>query len=864
LRSLYLSDNNLTQLPEFIGQLTQLRSLDLSYTNLTQLPEFIGQLTQLRSLDLSYNRLSEVPEFIGQLTQLRSLDLRSNRLSEVPEFIGQFTQLRSLDLRSNRLSEVPEFIGQLTQLRNLDLSFNRQLTQLPEFIGQLTQLRSLYLSYNNLTQLPEFIGQLTQLRSLYLSYNNLTKLPETMNRLKNLWSLFLAENAELNIPSEVVKLSNEPADIISYYLENVLKTPAEKKPLNEAKMLVVGQASVGKTSLVKRLTEGTFDPREDTTKGINRKPWQITVGGADIQLNIWDFGGQEIMHATHQFFLTRRSVYLLVLDSRNDEAENRLHYWLKIIENFGGDSPVIVVCNKSDQHHFDCDWNDLRSKYPTIREILEQVSCQDGDGIDELCRTIERVVDTLPDVKNPLAASWFDVKAALTQMKEDYIPYTDYERMCSEHGIDNETSQRTLIGFLHDLGIVLHYRDHPLLETTNVLNPEWVTQAVYDILNDRELKVEHQGRLERKMLARILERKRYPRDKDLFILDVMRKFELCFDFEGHRDEKLLIPDLLPKRAPDTGDWSDSLRFEYHYDVLPSSVISRFIVKMHQSISEETYWRNGVVLKQQENRALVKADPEEGKILIFVKGRDNTRRDFLSRIREHFDTIHSTIAKMQAVEKVPVPDAPDVVVDYKHLLDLEAQGIENFPPEGLRGETVNVKEMLDGVTSLQDRRLAGMRGPREMHFEVHDEMPPIVRRGQQLAEVESSVASEEIDRMKEELEAVKRERQAGKKRRRERDEAKAKRFARWAVGLPTFALAVVCAVLLYVYLFEMKTDWDKIEPVTFFVGVVLGLAGGVWSIFFPEKGLLKRLLGGIAEWRAKKYSAEFEVEDEHQV
>jgi internalin A len=33
-------------------------------------------------------------------------------------------------------------------------------------------------------------------------------------------------------------------------------------------------------------------------------------------LNVWDFGGQEIMHATHQFFLTRRSLYLLVLSGR--------------------------------------------------------------------------------------------------------------------------------------------------------------------------------------------------------------------------------------------------------------------------------------------------------------------------------------------------------------------------------------------------------------------------------------------------------------------------------------------------------------------------------------------------------------------
>ena len=57
------------------------------------------------------------------------------------------------------------------------------------------------------------------------------------------------------------------------------------------------------------------------------------------------------MHATHQFFLTRRSVYILVLDSRLNQEENRVEYWLKIIQSFGGESPVLIVGNKvTDQH----------------------------------------------------------------------------------------------------------------------------------------------------------------------------------------------------------------------------------------------------------------------------------------------------------------------------------------------------------------------------------------------------------------------------------------------------------------------------------------------------------------------------------
>lgn len=45
--------------------------------------------------------------------------------------------------------------------------------------------------------------------------------------------------------------------------------------------------------------------------------WPIRLKGEeDVRLHVWDFGGQEIMHATHQFFLTERSLYLLVLSGR--------------------------------------------------------------------------------------------------------------------------------------------------------------------------------------------------------------------------------------------------------------------------------------------------------------------------------------------------------------------------------------------------------------------------------------------------------------------------------------------------------------------------------------------------------------------
>ena len=464
---------------------------------------------------------------------------------------------------------------------------------------------------------------------------------------------------------------------------------------------MVGQGSVGKTSLINRLLHDRFNPQENKTEGIQIQPWPIQLADRLVQLNVWDFGGQEIMHATHQFFLTKRSLYLLVLDTRLGEEENRLDYWLKIIESFGGDSPILVVGNKGDQGPLDLDRRGLQRKYPSIQAFV-QTSCQSGAGLNDLKAAIAAEIDKLKHVKDELPQRWLELKQQLEQMQRDYLPYDpDYLQLCQQQGIEEPQRQQTLIRLLHDLGVVLNFRDDPRLEDTNILNPVWVTNGVYQILNDNELMTQHQGVLERTMLDRILDGTCYPRTKQLFVLDMMRKFELCFDLVP--DRTFLIPELLSKEEPDTGTWDNALAFQYRYAVLPGSIISRFIVRAHRLISKKTYWRCGVVLAREGSRALVIADREAKTISIQVTGSEFTQRSLLSTIRAEFDHIHSTITGLEVAEEVPLPGYPEKKpVSYQHLLTLERKNIDSFIPEGLT-EPVSVRQLLDGVESAQSRQ-----------------------------------------------------------------------------------------------------------------------------------------------------------------
>jgi internalin A len=502
----------------------------------------------------------------------------------------------------------------------------------------------------------------------------------------------------MDIPPEIWENAETPQAFFNYYFSHI------KKALNECKVLVVGQGSVGKTSIINRFLENKYDPKENKTEGIDIHRFKFRADETIYGINIWDFGGQEIMHATHQFFLTKRSLYLLVLDSRLTQEENRVEYWLKVIQSFSDESPVLIVGNKIDQHPLDIDRTGLQKKYPNIVGILE-TSAATGVGIDDLKVAIAEQVNNLPHVRDLLPETWFTVKTKLEELgrQSNFITHDKYLDLCAENEVSDETSQRMLIGFLHDLGVVLHFQDDPRLEALGILNPQWVTNGVYKILNSHTL-FQNKGVLTVAMLDEILNLPEYPRGKRLFIVDMMKKFELCYDIES--DKTFLVPDLLPKDEPAELKFNGVPAFEYAYPVLPSSVITRFIVRMNQKIENHFVWRTGVVLKIGENLALVKADIEDRKITISIDGLEHTRRDALSAIRYQLDEIHASIKGLDAQKRVPIPDAPNAEpLDYDYLLQLERDGeLEILPvKDGNRLVKVNVRKLLSGVVSETERK-----------------------------------------------------------------------------------------------------------------------------------------------------------------
>ncbi len=660
------------------------KELDLSNLSLKQIPKSILKLTRIEKVKLNGNKLKKYPKELHNLKNLKEIDLSFNSLLELPNQILN-PKLEYLLIHNNSIKSIPDRLNLSESIKILDLSSN-VIEKLPNKTSSFINLEELYLKNNRINKITANYGFLKNLKALDISNNLLKSLPSSLINLKELidnGGLFIEGN-QLNIPPEII--SQGLVETIYYVLNE------DKILFNEAKMLILGEGNVGKSALVNRLKNDIFIDDTSMTRGINIEKWKIvTNDNTDIKINIWDFGGQEIMHAMHQFFMTKRSLYLLVCNARENNNE-KIEHWLKLIKSFGGRSPVIICVNKIDDGTFEPDIRRLKEKYDNIVSYV-RTSCLKREGIDELTLEIKKHIVKLPHLNDYIPAKWKNIKNEIEKIQKNYISLDDYILICNENNVKKFNDQLSLLRLLHDLGVAFNFGDKDTPKETNILKPEWVTKGIYDILNSNLL-FKRKGKLFRKELGNILSDKvNYPVFKHGVILEIMQKFELCFSIPN--EEAFLIPDLLQTDQPPLdNEFNKGIIFQYHYDFLPDSIMPRFIVKSNNLTKEGWYWRNGIILNFDKNKALVRVDKTEKKIYVSISGLKSNAKSLLHIILNYFEEIHASITNLTYSIKIAIPDNPSIYVDFKHLLTLESMGKYEFIPEGM-SKSVSIINTLYG-------------------------------------------------------------------------------------------------------------------------------------------------------------------------
>ncbi|NEO73423.1 COR domain-containing protein [Moorena sp. SIO3H5] len=673
IKVLKLKYNKIDKIPESIGNLSNLTHLYLSFNQLTNIPESIGNLSNLTHLYLSFNQLKKLPESIGNLSNLIELNLETNQLTNLPESLGNLSNLNRLELWNNQLITLPNSLGNLSNLTRLEL-WNNQLTTLPESLGNLSNLIRLHLSGNQLTTLPESLGDLSNLTRLHLWNNQLTTLPESFGNLSNLTQLELSENPLVVPPPEVV---SKGVDAIKQYFRQLRKEG--KDYIYEAKLLIVGEAGAGKTSLAKKIQNPQYQLQDNqaSTEGIDVIKWSFPLldKEQEFKVNIWDFGGQAIYHATHQFFLSKRSLYTLVADSRKQDTD--FYYWLNIVDKLSDNSPLLIIKNEKQDRRREINENALRGQFTNLKNTMA-TNLKTNRGLAEIIDAIQYHIKNLPHVGQVLPKTWVKVRQALENDCRNYISLDEYLDICETNGFTRREDKLQLIRYLHDLGICLHFQDQEdsLLYKTVILKPEWGTDAVYNVLDNHDI-INNNGKFTRNDLKRIWKEEKYASTRGE-LLELMKKFQLCYEIPDSKDT-FIAPQLLSDNQPNY-DWNPShnliLRYTYP-DFMPKGIITRLIVVMHQYIDQQKYvWKTGVILTKDNTKAEVIEYYDKREIKIRVTGRD--KRGLLSIVAYELDRIHASYKRLKYSKLIPCncPTCKDSQSPHSYPYETLLDFIEN--------------------------------------------------------------------------------------------------------------------------------------------------------------------------------------------
>ena len=589
---------------------------------------------------------------------VRALNLSMFGLKEVPPEVYLLPKLEKLYLLHNQIKSIPRNIHQLRNLKELDVSYN-QIKSVPEALSALARLESLKLAHNQVTFLPRTLPKLRYLQHLDLSHNQIKSLPKSLLSLQSLsnWKpgqyekgLSLTGNPIDDVPREVYEQG--PKAVAEFYRQ---REEEGTDRLYEAKLLIVGEAGAGKTSLSQKILNPRQVLNSSTTHGIDVRHWTFTHSdNSPFHVNIWDFGGQEIYHATHQFFLSRRSCYVIVIDNRRED--DNLRYWLRTLKLLADDSPVVIVKNEKEDRRRDLNEPQLSKEFPQFCGSCA-TNLANNRGLSFLQEELSRHLRNLPHIGDELPKTWVRVRNRLESDRRNTISLREYLELCRQNGFKQKDNALQLSQYLHDIGVFLHFQKHYLLKHTIILNHSWCTDAVYQVL-DNDMVKEHQGRFTDDDLDRIWADEQYL-DLRPELLELMINFRLCYRVLNphNRNYTYIAPQLLDQRQPKY-DWdrAQNLVLHYSYQFMPKGILTQLIVALHKliAINQQTggqiVWRTGVVIEKHNTRAEIIELHEKREIKVSLRG--SHKSDLLANIRAKIEEIHEDFYELDYQELIP--------------------------------------------------------------------------------------------------------------------------------------------------------------------------------------------------------------------
>ena len=572
-----------------IRRLPDLSGLDLKCIDIRNAPNFSESGNWPVTLDTLVLRNCPALQSLPRIALPELVDLDVSGCTGITEhdlhrLLHDSLHLRFLDASGctqiETLSRLPDSLEVLklrdcTSLAGLHDTWPSSLRQLDLFGAE------------RLRRLPDFSDSLD---CVDLSYaTSLQALPERRGRPRTLY--LFGSGVMVPPASEHGSGPNDNiANSTAHYFDECTLTGTGT--VQRCKIQVLGNGRAGKTALSLLLTGRNPSDAEKlgTTHGVKFWPWdgQATIQPgllSDVNMHLWDFGGQEIYHNTHRLFMSKGSVFVVLWHPHQDgvqpDEENGyqdtwrpLQYWTNLIESAcrPHQPHIAFVCSHESQRQedliarfrqqlpqIDPDENlffiDSLSDSGEIRRLKEWLYRATG----RIIRTQGQAVPAYWEIAQNLVQQWLpgeDGRARYEQLLADEFG-VELERAIDENielypakyrklasvwrkgfELDAERVKRTL-AFLTHSGWLYWHPD--LADGRVIVDQRWALDGIYALIERREGRPiyqtirANQGRFAARELAELEWKTEYTQEEQTLMLSFMQQCALCFELLSYAD-----------------------------------------------------------------------------------------------------------------------------------------------------------------------------------------------------------------------------------------------------------------------------------------------------------------------------------------
>ncbi len=649
---LNISDNKISDLTP-LRKLINLKLLWSSNNQITSLMP-LEELNNLETISLMNNFISDLSP-LRKLTKMQGLFIGNNKFSDT-SVLKNFKKLEALSLWRNNIKEIPEL----------------------EF---LTEIEYLALSSNHISDI-HLLSKLTKLNHLDIEGNQIKDFTPIKDFLLKEEKVFIFEENPIEeslLQILRIKIFKERKSALENYFFNLNKA---NKPLNEAKLMILGEGEAGKSNLRNYLQGLNFDDKKSATVGIAIDRWQLRKNETDYRINIWDFGGQWLQQQVHKFFITNESLYVILLKARTEDSPNQ---WLEWIKVYAPNSKAIIVVNRMDELHgqaFTLTENSITKEYPFVvgfhyvsfREANFNNNLEAKLLVDKLRVQIEDELTNLPNIHAKTPLNYFNLKTQLEDeifVDKPFISFEYFDELVKKKEIVGD--RISLLNVYDRIGTLRYFKN----TSRYILNPEWLSAGVYKLItNNRTEQLKGVVQLEDFpiILQKLEEDKFEYNENDYgYLREMMDVFNLAYIDE--KTKTCFIPKQFEKDIPTVLVKEELFTDNYIYyyfqyeGYFPDSLISQFIAEKYNKLYKNYYWQQGIVLQDidedynQETLAYVRADASRKRIEIKVKGEN--RQYFFKEIKKCLKDLQKDIAFNY--KEIIIDVKNEVAIDYNKIL-----------------------------------------------------------------------------------------------------------------------------------------------------------------------------------------------------